>query len=125
MIIYTILFLIALAIIIFAFSKFKNSGDYNAIKNIILKVLTFILFFVIYYVLISIISLASLSIISHNDNSGSGLWAYSLNLGMILSPILSLITTIKLNWQKKNSNTLKQNRITIKTIKGISYKLYR
>ena len=48
--------------------------------------------------------------ISSNSNSGSdsGLWAYSIFLGMGLAPILSLITTIKLNQKKKNTESMKQ-----------------
>ena len=51
-----------------------------------------------------------LAMISSNSNSGSdsGLWAYSIILGMAISPILSLITTIRLNKKKKDTQTVEQ-----------------
>ena len=102
LIIRTILFLVVLGIIVFSLFKPKeqnNNSNNNTIKNVIINILTFILFFVAYYFVIAIISMIPLAMISSNSNSGSdsGLWAYSIILGMGLAPILSLITTIKLN----------------------------
>ena len=50
-----------------------------------------------------------LAMMSSNSNSDSGLWAYSIILGMGLAPILSLITTIKLNKKKENTEIIEQN----------------
>ena len=60
--------------------------------------------------MIAIISMIPLAIISSssNSNSDSGLWAYSIILGFALSPILSLITTIKLNKKKEDTETVEQ-----------------
>ena len=107
-----ILFLVVLGIIVFLLFKSKNENqdNNNTIKNVIMYILTFILFFVVYYFVIAIISMIPLAMISSNNNSGSdsGLWAYSIILGMGLAPILSLITTIKLNHKKKNTETIKE-----------------
>ena len=100
----TILFMVVLGFIVFSLFKSKNpNNNNNTIKNVIMNILTFILFFVVYYFVIAIISMIPLAMISSNINSGSdsGLWAYSIILGMGLAPILSLITTIKLNQKKK------------------------
>lgn len=108
----SILFLVVLGIIVFLLfkSKNENQNSNNTIKNVIMYILTFILFFVVYYFVIAIISMIPLAMISSNSSSGSdsGLWAYSIILGMGLSPILSLITTIKLNQKKKNTETMEQ-----------------
>lgn len=112
LIIRTILFLVVLGFIVFLLFKSKNpnNNNNNTIKNVIMNILTFILFFVVYYFLIAIISMIPLAMISSNSNSGSdsGLWAYSIILGMGLAPILSLITTIKLNQKKKNTESMEQ-----------------
>ena len=115
LIIRTILFMVVLGFIVFSLFKSKNpnnnnNNNNNTIKNVIMNILTFILFFVVYYFVIAIISMIPLAMISSNSNSGSdsGLWAYSIILGMGLAPILSLITTIKLNQKKKNTETIEQ-----------------
>ena len=89
--------------------KSKNPNN-NTIKNVIMNILTFILFFVVYYFVIGIISMIPLAMISSNSNSGydSGLWVYSIILGMALAPILSLITTIKLNKKEKHTEIVEQ-----------------
>ena len=107
----SILFLVVLGIIVFLLFKSKNENqNNNTIKNVIMYILTFILFFIVYYFFIAIISMIPLAMISSNSNSGSdsGLWAYSIILGMGLAPILSLITTIKLNQKKKNTESVEQ-----------------
>ena len=107
----SILFLVVLGIIVFLLFKSKNENqNNNTIKNVIMYILTFILFFIVYYFFIAIISMIPLAMISSNSNSGSdsGLWAYSIILGMGLAPILSLITTIKLNQKKKNTESMEQ-----------------
>ena len=60
--------------------------------------------------MVAIISMIPLAMISSNSNSGSdsGLWAYSIILGMALAPILSLITTIKLNKKEKHTEIVEQ-----------------
>ena len=105
-----ILFLVFLGIIIFLLFKSKTQDNNNTIKNIIMNILTFIMFFSAYYFVIAIISMIPLAIISSssNSNSDSGLWAYSIILGFALSPILSLITTIKLNKKKEDTETVEQ-----------------
>ena len=113
LIIRTILFFVLLGIIVFSLFKSKkqnNNSNDNTIKNVIINILTFMLFFVAYYFVIAIISMIPLAMISSNSNSGSdsGLWAYSIILGMGLAPILSLITTIKLNQKKKNTESMEQ-----------------
>lgn len=123
LIICTILFLVVLGIIVFSLFKSKeqnNNSNNNTIKNVIINILTFILFFVAYYFVIAIISMIPLAMMSSNSNSSSdsGLWAYSIILGMGLAPILSLITTIKLN-QKKRKNPLLIIAIVIVAFIGI------
>lgn len=110
LIIRTILFMVVLGFIVFSLFKSKNPNNNNTIKNVIMNILTFILFFVVYCFVIAIISMIPLAMISSNNNSGSdsGLWAYSIILGMVLAPILSLITTIKLNQKKKNTEIIEQ-----------------
>lgn len=104
----TILILLVLGIIVFSFFKSKNPNDNNIIKNVIMNILTFIVLFIVYYFMIAIISMIPLSMMSSNNDSDSGLWAYSIILGMGLAPILSLITTIKLNQKKKSTETIEQ-----------------
>ena len=106
----TILFLVVSGFIVFSLFKSKNSNNNNTIKNVIMNILTFILFFVVYYFVIGIISMIPLAMISSNSNSGydSGLWVYSIILGMALAPILSLITTIKLNKKEKHTEIVEQ-----------------
>jgi len=107
----SILLFVFLGIIVFLLFKSKNENQKNnTIKNFIINILTFILFFVVYYFLTAIISTIPLAMISSNSNSGSdsGLWAYSIILGMALGPILSLITTIKLNKKKKYTEIVEQ-----------------
>lgn len=105
----TILFLVVSGFIVFSLFKSKNPNN-NIIKNVIMNILTFILFFVVYYFVIGIISMIPLAMISSNSNSGydSGLWVYSIILGMALAPILSLITTIKLNKKEKHTEIVEQ-----------------
>ena len=105
-----IIYIIILGYVVFLLFKSKKTNDNNIVKNGIMNILTFILFFVVYYIVIAIISMIPLAMISSNSNSGSdsGLWAYSIILGMALAPILSLITTIKLNKKKKNSEIIEQ-----------------
>lgn len=105
-----IIYIIILGYVVFLLFKSKNTNDNNIIKNGIMNILTFILFFVVYYIVIAIISMIPLAIISSNSNSGSdsGLLAYSIILGMALAPILSLITTTKLNKKKKNTEITDQ-----------------
>jgi hypothetical protein len=105
----TILFLVVSGFIVFSLFKSKNPNN-NTIKNVIMNILTFILFFVVYYFVIGIISMIPLAMISSNSNSGydSGLWVYSIILGMALAPILSLITTIKLNKKEKHTEIVEQ-----------------
>ena len=106
----TILFLVVSGFIVFSLFKSKNPNNNNTIKNVIMNILTFILFFVVYYFVIGIISMIPLAMISSNSNSGydSGLWVYSIILGMALAPILSLITTIKLNKKEKHTEIVEQ-----------------
>ncbi len=105
-----IVYIIILGYVVFLLFKSKKTNDNNIIKNGIMNILTFILFFIVYYIVIAIISMIPLAMISSNSNSGSdnGLWAYSIILGMVLAPILSLITTIKLNQKKKNTEIIEQ-----------------
>lgn len=105
----TILFIVVSGFIVFSLFKSKNPNN-NTIKNVIMNILTFILFFVVYYFVIGIISMIPLAMISSNSNSGydSGLWVYSIILGMALAPILSLITTIKLNKKEKHTEIVEQ-----------------
>ena len=107
--IHTILFMVVSGFIVFSLFKSKNPNN-NTIKNVIMNILTFILFFVVYYFVIGIISMIPLAMISSNSNSGydSGLWVYSIILGMALAPILSLITTIKLNKKEKHTEIVEQ-----------------
>lgn len=104
----SIIFICFLAFSIFWLVKSRKSN--NIIKEIIIKIFTFILLFVFYYFVICIITMIPLGMIASNNNSGSdsGLWAYSIILGMGLAPILSLITTIKLKQKKKDAETLEQ-----------------
>lgn len=112
LIIRTILFLLILGIVVFSLIKFKNPNDNNIIKKIVINILTFILFFVVYYFVICFISMIPLYMMSNNSGSDSGLWAYAIILGMGLAPILSLITTIRLNRKKENSTiTNHQNSV--------------
>ena len=120
LIIRAILFLGVLGIIVFSFFKSKNPNDNNIIKNVIINIPTFILLFVIYYFVICIISMIPLYTMSNNSGSDSGVWAFSIILGMGLAPILSLITTIRLNKKKKpteiieqinDNNIIKKNKI--------------
>lgn len=106
----TILFIVVSGFIVFSLFKSKNPNNNNIIKNVIMNILTFILFFVVYYFVIGIISMIPLAMISSNSNSGydSGLWVYSIILGMALAPILSLITTIKLNKKEKHTEIVEQ-----------------
>lgn len=106
----TILFIVVSGFIVFSLFKSKNPNNNNTIKNVIMNILTFILFFVVYYFVIGIISMIPLAMISSNSNSGydSGLWVYSIILGMALAPILSLITTIKLNKKEKHTEIVEQ-----------------
>lgn len=106
----TILFIVVSGFIVFSLFKSKNPNNNNTIKNVIMNILTFILFFVVYYFVIGIISMIPLVMISSNSNSGydSGLWVYSIILGMALAPILSLITTIKLNKKEKHTEIVEQ-----------------
>ena len=106
----TILFIVVSGFIVFSLFKSKNPNNNNTIKNVIMNILTFILFFVVYYFVICIISMIPLAMISSNSNSGydSGLWVYSIILGMALAPILSLITTIKLNKKEKHTEIVEQ-----------------
>ena len=107
----SILFFVFFGIIVFLLFKSKNENqNNNTIKNVIMNILTFILFFVVYYFVIGIISMIPLAMISSNSNSGydSGLWVYSIILGMALAPILSLITTIKLNKKEKHTEIVEQ-----------------
>ena len=106
----TILFMVVSGFIVFSLFKSKNPNNNTTIKNVIMNILTFILFFVVYYFVIGIISMIPLAMISSNSNSGydSGLWAYSIILGMALAPILSLITTIKLNKKEKHTEIVEQ-----------------
>ena len=108
--IHTILFMVVSGFIVFSLFKSKNPNNNNTIKNVIMNILTFILFFVVYYFVIGIISMIPLAMISSNSNSGydSGLWVYSIILGMALAPILSLITTIKLNKKEKHTEIVEQ-----------------
>ena len=87
LIIRAILFLGVLGIIVFSFFKSKNPNDNNIIKNVIINILTFILLFVIYYFVICIISIIPLYTMSNNSGSDSGVWAFSIILGMGLAPI--------------------------------------
>lgn len=107
--IHTILFMVVSGFIVFSLFKSKNPNN-NTIKNVIMNILTFILFFVVYYFVIGIISMIPLAMISSNSNSGydSGLWVYSIILGMALAPILSLITTIILNKKEKHTEIVEQ-----------------
>lgn len=106
----TILFIVVSGFIVFSLFKSKNPNNNTTIKNVIMNILTFILFFVVYYFVIGIISMIPLAMISSNSNSGydSGLWVYSIILGMALAPILSLITTIKLNKKEKHTEIVEQ-----------------
>lgn len=105
-----IVYIIILGYVVFLLFKSKKTNDNNIIKNGIMNILTFILFFIVYYIVIAIISMIPLAMISSNSNSGSdnGLWAYSIILGMALAPILSLITTIKLNKKEKHTEIVEQ-----------------
>ena len=99
-----IIFLVVLGIIVLALSKSKNPNN-NIIKKVVINAIKFILFFVMYYFVICFISMIPLVMMSNNSDTDSGLWAYSIILGMGLSPILSLITLIKLNKNNKKKNT--------------------
>ena len=105
-----IIYIIILGYLVFLFFKSKKTNDNNIIKKCIMNILTFTLLFVVYYIVIAIISMIPLAMISSNSNNGSdsGLWAYSIILGMALAPILSLITTIKLNKKKKYTEIVEQ-----------------
>ena len=105
-----IIYIIILGYVVFLLFKSKKTNDNNIIKNGIMNILTFILFFIVYYIVIAFISMIPLAMISSNSNSGSdsGLWAYSIILGMALAPILSLITTIKLNKKEKHTEIVEQ-----------------
>lgn len=115
----TILILGILTFAVFKFFKSQNPNDNNIIKKMILNILSFILFFVVYYFVIAIISAIPLSMMSNDSGSDSGLWAYSIILGMGISPILSIITITKLNKKKviEQDNLDTNNNSGLGTIK--------
>lgn len=85
--------LIALAIfVIFILSKLIKNKE-----KIGLSIICFYAFFGGYYIIISTVSMGMIFILDKYLNSmNDGAWVYSIILGVILSPILSIITTIKL-----------------------------
>lgn len=73
------------------------NNEYS-IKKILLSIIYFIMSFIAYYFVIGMSSIMLIYGISGNygDGSDNGLWAYGLILGMILAPILAIITTTKI-----------------------------
>ena len=101
-----ILFLSLVGIIVFSFFQHKNSNNSKIVKNVVNSLLTFILFFVVYYLVICIVSMVPLNMLSSNSGADSGLWVYSIILGVVIAPILSLITTIQLTKKRKDTEKL-------------------
>lgn len=88
------------------FSKSKKDEVNSPFKKIMLGILYFAVFFVVYYFAITICLVVLTSIFSmiSSDGYDNGLWGIGIILGLILAPILSIIST-KRKLSKKNNNT--------------------
>lgn len=103
------LFLVLLGIIILISFKYKNSND-SIVKKVAINILSFVLLFAFYYFIIAIISMIPLGIISSHIKSAedSGLWALSIMLGIIIAPVLSIVTIIIFNKKKENAQNIEK-----------------
>lgn len=91
-----LMFIIGVIFIVIGALKSNNDSDSSKFKKVIIFLVRFISYFIIYYFIIAIVSSIPLYFITGNgDGSDSGVWAYGLILGATLSPVLSLITTIR------------------------------
>ena len=71
-----------------------DNDDGKKSKNILYSILLFIPLFIMYYILSAFLSLIPLGLMFDLDSGG---WAYGIVLGWILSPILTIITIVKMN----------------------------
>jgi len=100
-----IIILIGVLFLILLFFKNNNEKNKHSQNKIILGLIYYIIFFIVYYFVVALISSIPLFFLSKlfESNSDNGLWAYSLILGIVLAPILSIITTIKIIKKDKNN----------------------
>lgn len=103
-----IISIVIILIVMLTSKKTQNNSKPNKVKNIFLEIILFIAFLIVYYFIISFIVGIPLAYLGRNigDGSDNGLWAYGLIAGFMLSPICSLITTIKLTNKKNKDNNL-------------------
>lgn len=89
-------------------SETTSTKGFN-LKKLLLGIVLFIVLFYGYTILVGLISMIPLYFVETNTNTvggDSGIWVYGLVAAIVLSPILSLITTLKiLNREQKDKIT--------------------
>lgn len=97
-----ILYLAILGVGVFLIYTYNNPNDKKIIKKFIFNILTFVLLFQIYCLVIHIIIMISISMMSFS-NPDEQPWALLIVFAVGVAPILSIITTTKLNKRKQKT----------------------
>lgn len=70
----------------------KSQNSKTNLKKIFYGILLFVPLFIMYYFIVAMISMLIIAVITSAD----GAWAYALIVGFSISPILTVITIMKL-----------------------------